>query len=63
MQDPAPAGSCEPAAITANLATIESLNVVRLDGLIKGKDPAETCAQAGKLANIAAAAKSVKSLR
>jgi hypothetical protein len=52
-KQPAPAGSCEPAAIQANLAKIEALKVVRVEGLVKGGDAAATCARAGKLANIA----------
>ena len=56
---PAPNGSCEQAVIAANLAAIEALKIVHVDGLVKG-ERADTCARAGKLANIAAGAKTLQ---
>jgi hypothetical protein len=75
VMQPAPPGSCEKSAIDANVAAIEALKVIHIDGLLveNAKNtpscynqpcPGDveaakkiTCERAGKLANIAAAAK------
>lgn len=56
---PAPPGSCESKAIEQNLAAVEDLKVVHLDGLVKGTDE-QKCERAGKLANIAAGLKTLR---